>query len=103
MALEEAFIDRHRLDRDDRTIGLQALDPVDQQHRIAMRQRRHHPLDVERTDGRPGGSLVHLRVGAAGAAGAVVATLGSAALRAASTSAVTSSAGAAFSEALASI
>src|SRR3546814_1968464 len=50
MPREEALVDRHRLDRRDPLIGDDLLDPVDEQHRIAMRQRRHHPLDVERAD-----------------------------------------------------
>ena len=44
--------------------GIEALDPVDQQHRITMRQRRHHPLDVERTDGGAGRLIVHRRLAA---------------------------------------
>ena len=51
MPLEELLVHRHRLDRDDALFRIEAFDPVDQQHRIAMRQRRHHPLDVERADG----------------------------------------------------
>ena len=55
----------------------QLLDPVDQQHRIAVRQHRHHPPDIERADdGRRRGAVAHrlpLRRLAAGAvaAGAV--------------------------------
>ena len=51
MALEELLVDRHRLDRDDALVRIEAFDPVDEQHRIAMRQRRHHPLDIKRTNG----------------------------------------------------
>ena len=59
MALEEWLVHRDRLDRDDALVGIEALDAVDQQHRIAMRQRRHHPLDVERADGGAGRLVVH--------------------------------------------
>ena len=83
-----------------RFVEHQLLDPVDEQHGIAMRQRRHHPPDVERADG--GGCR---RVGAhrpwgCGCAGCcacgsgVTLTDGRAALSAARTSLVTSSAGA---------
>src|SRR3954452_15996997 len=92
MALEEGLVDRDRLDRADTRFRIEAFDPVDQQHRIAMRQRRHHPLDVERSDGGAGRSLVHRPCGVAGCAGAVVWTLGKAVLSAVSTSLVTSSA-----------
>ena len=103
MALEERLVDRHRLDGDDALVDLEALDPVDEQHWIAMRQRRHHPPDVERASGRAGGGgagrfVVHSRLaalrlllrGGAGAAGAVAETDGSAAFSAARTSLVTS-------------
>ena len=52
MALEEGLVDRHRLDRDDPLFGIEALDAIDEEHRIAMRQRRHDPPDVQRADGR---------------------------------------------------
>ena len=51
MALEEGLVDRHRLDRDDPLLRDQLLDPVDEQEGVAMRQRRHHPPDIERADG----------------------------------------------------
>jgi hypothetical protein len=51
MPLEEALVDRHCLDRHDPLIGHELLDPVDEEHRVAMRQRRHHLLDVK-----PGGA-----------------------------------------------
>ena len=50
MPLEEALVDRHRLDRADRLVRNDFLDPIDQQHRIAMRERRHHPPDIQRAD-----------------------------------------------------
>ena len=31
-------------------VRIEALDPVDEQHRVAMRQRRHDPPDVERAE-----------------------------------------------------
>ena len=75
-------------------VGIEALDAVDEQHRIAMRQRRHHPLDVERADGGACRLVLHdlaaLRLLRAGAAGAVVAMLGRAALSPATTTLVTS-------------
>ena len=51
MPLEEPLVDRHCLDGDDRPVELQRFDPVDEQHRITMRQRRHHPPDIERAEG----------------------------------------------------
>src|SRR3546814_10595227 len=36
MPREEALVDRHRLDRRDPLIGDDLLDPVDEQHRIAI-------------------------------------------------------------------
>ncbi len=48
------------------TSGLEPLDAVDQQHRIAMRQCRHHPPDIERADGGACRSLVHWRVSGPG-------------------------------------
>jgi hypothetical protein len=48
MTLEEGFVDRHRLDRNDPRLGIEALDAIDEQHRITMRQRRHHPPDIKR-------------------------------------------------------
>src|SRR5947209_7218516 len=59
MALEEGLVDRHRLDRDDALVRVEALDPVDEEHRVAMRQRRHHPLDVERVGGGASRLVVH--------------------------------------------
>ena len=49
MALEERLVDGDGLDRDDPLFGIEALDPIDQQHGIAMRQRGHDPPDVQRT------------------------------------------------------
>ena len=51
MPLEEPLVDGDRLDRDDRPVELQRFDAVDEQHRITMRQRRHHPPDIERGRG----------------------------------------------------
>ena len=76
-----------------RLSGIELLDPVDQQHRIAVRQRRHHPPDIERADGGAGRLIVHRRLSGPAAAAAPVRCvwmLGSAAFSAASTSLVTS-------------
>src|SRR5690606_13563409 len=51
MALEETLVDRHRLGGDDPFADDELLDAIDEEHRIAVRQRRHHPPDVERADG----------------------------------------------------
>lgn len=59
MTLEEFLVDRHGLDRRDRVVPVEALDPVDQKHRVTMRQRRHHSLDVELSDGGAGRLIVH--------------------------------------------
>src|SRR5206468_5316960 len=59
MTLKEGLIDRDRLDGADPLVGIEALDAVDQQHRITMGQRRHHSLDVKRSDGSAGRLIVH--------------------------------------------
>ena len=61
MALEEGFVDSHRLDRNDALVRVKAFDPVDEQHWITVRQRRHHPLDIKRTDGSAGRLIVHFK------------------------------------------
>ena len=73
--------------------GTMPLDPVDEQHRIAMRQRRHDPPDVQRADGGAAVSLVQVLAALRsllGCAGAVVASDGSAVLSAARRRSVTS-------------
>ncbi len=51
MPVEETFVDRYRLDGADRLIEDDFLDPVDQQHRVTVRQCRHHRPDIKWTDG----------------------------------------------------
>ena len=51
MTLEELLVYRHGLDRDDRLIGDEGLDPIDKQQGVAMWKRRHHPLHIKRTEG----------------------------------------------------
>ena len=48
MTLEKALVDRHCFDGDDPRLRVEAFDPVDEEHRIAVRQRRHDPLDIQR-------------------------------------------------------
>ena len=47
MAGEEGLVDRHRLGGDDPLVDDEFLDAIDEEHRKAMRQRRHHPSHVE--------------------------------------------------------
>jgi hypothetical protein len=105
--VEEILVDRHRLDRNDRRVDDQLLDAVDEQHRVAMRQRRHHPLDIKRSDGGAAGFGVHRPGGCgwvvAGAAccrwpgchpaGGTICTLGTSRLISVVTTAVMSAAG----------
>lgn len=51
VAVEEIFVDRHRLDRDDRAVRDDFYDPVYKQHRVSVGQGRHHRTNVERSDG----------------------------------------------------
>ena len=50
------------------------VDAVDQQHRVAMRQRRHHPPDIERADDGASGAVSVTGLVGAACAGAVVET-----------------------------
>ena len=47
MTGKEGFVDRDSLDRDDALIDDEFLDAIDEQHREAMRQRRHHSPNVD--------------------------------------------------------
>jgi hypothetical protein len=49
VALEEPFVHRHRFDGDDPLPRYKLLDPVDEEHGITVRKRRHDPLDVKRS------------------------------------------------------
>src|SRR3546814_8425114 len=49
MPLEETLVDRNRLDRVDRAVRHERNHAVDEQHRITVRQRRHHPRSEEHT------------------------------------------------------
>ena len=59
MPLEEFFVDRHRLDGDDALFRIEAFDPIDQEHRVTVRQRRHHPPYIKRTDGGVCRTVIH--------------------------------------------
>jgi hypothetical protein len=50
VAVEKVFVDRHRLDGDNRLVKDDFDDPIHEQHRVTMRQGRHDRPDVERSD-----------------------------------------------------
>src|SRR3954447_25488912 len=96
MTLEKGLVDRHRLNSDDAFFRIEAFDPIDQEHWIAMRQRRHHPPDIKRHEGGAHRFIAHPAQRPcgccwAGCAGAVTESVGIDVFSAARTSFVTSS------------